>query len=120
MFRGHINRMRAVLFIQCKYFLIDCFLLRKFAMIIMRVLVYIVLVIPLTMHSVNCDATIFDVSRELIRSAVNVLPNITQIIPTPTAFFELSKNAILGFPFQIAFDLFNIYCEYMLFICFAK
>lgn len=89
-------------------------------MITMKVFGYIVLVILLIMHSVKGDATIFDVSTEIIRSAVNVIPNITQIIPTPTEFFELSKNAILGFPFPIAFDLFNLYCEYMLFICIAK
>lgn len=52
-----------------------------------------------------------DVGKSLTDTAKGVASQIPNVIPTPEEFFQLSKNVIAGYPFDVAFRIVNTFCE---------
>lgn len=55
---------------------------------------------------------LMDLSNEIFDATKGALESLPTTIPTPGEFFELSKNVVIGFPYQIAFELINRFCKY--------
>lgn len=79
----------------------------------MRVFKFIVFVCILLCESRSGSASLIgDAIGQISKSSVGILKQIPRSIPTPNEFFELSKNAILGYPSTVVFDLINNFCKY--------
>ena len=55
--------------------------------------------------------TLEDVKTSVLDQAKGFKSKLPDKIPTPDAFFSLTKNALAGFPFEVVFDAFNTICK---------
>lgn len=53
-----------------------------------------------------------DIGRAVIDTGVGVVSKVPDVIPRPEDLFQLGKNAIAGYPFDLAFKAINTFCKY--------
>lgn len=77
----------------------------------MRLFVYCLTVLLFISHDGHCqEFSLGDVVGELARATTGALESLPKSIPTPDDFFALSKNALIGFPYQAVYTLINQFC----------
>lgn len=59
----------------------------------------------------SLDFSVGDIGRSVSDTAKGVAAQIPKAIPTPDEFFQLSKNLLAGYPFDVAFRIVNTFCE---------
>lgn len=52
-----------------------------------------------------------DVGKSIINTGVGVLEKVPDVIPMPESLFQLCKNAVAGYPFDVAFKIINMFCK---------
>lgn len=55
--------------------------------------------------------TIFDAAAEILNATGGVIESIPKSIPKPEDFFEMGKNAVLGYPAVVAMEMVNTFCK---------
>lgn len=60
----------------------------------------------------SLDFSLGDVGKSLTNVAVGVAKQVPTVIPSPTEFFQLSKNVIAGYPFDVTIRILNTFCEF--------
>lgn len=55
--------------------------------------------------------SIGDVGKSIISTGVGTLEKVPDVIPTPDGLFQLGKNAVAGYPFDVAFKIINTFCR---------
>lgn len=53
-----------------------------------------------------------DLSTSGLNLGKGIIEKVPDVIPTPTALFQLGKNVIAGYPFDLASRAINTFCEY--------
>lgn len=77
----------------------------------MRLFVYCLTVLLFISHDGHClEFSLGDVVGELTKATKGALESIPSSIPTPDELFSLSKNALIGFPYEIVYTLINQFC----------
>lgn len=59
----------------------------------------------------SLDISFGDIGKSVSDTARGVASQIPKAIPSPKEFFELSKNVVAGYPFDVAFRIVNTFCE---------
>lgn len=81
----------------------------------MRIFTFTVIACILLYKSQGGSAGVIgDTLGQITKASFGVLKSIPHAIPTPNEFFELGKNAILGFPSTVVFDMINNFCKYFI------
>lgn len=57
------------------------------------------------------DFSIKDLSSTALQAAKGIASTIPDIVPSPNDFFQLSKNVVAGYPFEIAASIINQFCK---------
>lgn len=66
----------------------------------------------LLVHSVHClSFGIRDIGKSLIDTGKGVIDKVPDVIPSADTLFQLGKNAIAGYPFDVAFKVINTFCK---------
>lgn len=52
-----------------------------------------------------------DIGKFIFDTAKGIVSQIPAAIPSPEDFFQITKNVIAGYPFDIAFRIVNAFCE---------
>lgn len=77
----------------------------------MRSLVYFLTGLLFISHDGYCqETTLTGMLEEITQATTGFLGSLPNAIPTPEQFFTLSKNAIIGLPYQVAYTLINQFC----------
>lgn len=78
----------------------------------MRLFVYCLTVLLFISHDGHCvEFSLGDVVDVFAKATTGALESIPSSIPKPDEFFALSKNALIGFPYQVVYTLINQFCK---------
>lgn len=76
----------------------------------MRFLLYLTVLLFVSHDGYCAEYHMSDIISVLTHATVGALESIPRSIPSPSKFFELSKNVLIGFPYEIAYALINDFC----------
>lgn len=66
----------------------------------------------LLVHNVHCVSFgIRDIGKSAIDTGRGVINKLPDVIPSADGLFQLGKNAIAGYPFDVAFKVINTFCR---------
>ncbi|XP_031628399.1 vitellogenin-1-like [Contarinia nasturtii] len=77
----------------------------------MRFFAYLTVLLFISHDGYCVEFHMSDVFSVLTHATVGALESIPRSIPSPSKFFELSKNVLIGFPYEIAYALINDFCS---------
>jgi len=46
-----------------------------------------------------------------VETGIGIVKKVPDVIPTPEALFQASKNVVAGYPFDVAFRIINVFCR---------
>lgn len=70
-----------------------------------------VCVLSIFVHSGSCGF-FGDVIRQGLRTTLGIVRDIPNRIPSPNKLFEMTKNALIGVPLELTFDVIHEFCKY--------
>lgn len=73
-----------------------------------------ILSVALALSVVNATPLSFglgDLGKGTFNAATGIVTKVPDVIPSPSDFFQTSKNLVAGYPFDIAARLINAFCK---------
>lgn len=74
----------------------------------MRIFKSCILLALIVTNSYSLDLK--DIGKSVVDATKGIANKIPDVIPSPEEFFQSAKNAIAGYPFDIAFRAINQFC----------
>lgn len=78
----------------------------------MKLLVILSVVLAIGSSASGFKYEFGDLSKGTIGATTGIIGKVPDVIPTPTEFFQTSKNLAAGYPFDVAFQLINAFCKF--------
>lgn len=77
----------------------------------MRIFAYCLTALLFISHDGYCmEFHLGDIFSLFAQATTGALESIPRSIPTPEEFFTFTKNALIGYPYTIAYSLINQFC----------
>lgn len=71
----------------------------------------VVCVLSFSLHNGSCGF-IRDAIKQAVHTTFGVIKDIPNRIPTPNEIFEFGKNALIGLPLELTFNVIHEFCKY--------
>lgn len=73
----------------------------------------------LLVHNAHClSFGIKDIGKSVVDTGSGIINKVPDIIPTPSALFQSSKNVVAGYPVSVVYKLINTFCKCQMSECF--
>lgn len=77
----------------------------------MKLLVILCVVLTIGLSVNGLKLQLGDITRGTIGATTGIIGKVPDVLPTPTEFFQTTKNLAAGYPFDVAFKLINAFCK---------
>lgn len=69
-------------------------------------------ILSIIIHDTSCNL-FGDVIQHGFRTTLGIVKHIPHQIPSPNNMFEMTKNALIGLPLELTFDVIHEFCKYI-------
>lgn len=74
-------------------------------------LLVLCLALTFSWHINGLSIGLGDLTKGAVDVGTGVITKIPDVVPSPTDFFQSTKNLVAGYPFDVTFKLINTFCK---------